>query len=62
MLLRKQEWKDREMPVIYYIVKYLAYILITLIYGYYAYREGYKQAQWDNLEYLLKKNGERTEE
>ena len=50
------------MPVIYYIVKYLAYILITLIYGYYAYREGYKQAQWDNLEYLLKKNGERTEE
>lgn len=50
------------MPVIYYIVKYLAYILITLVYGYYAYREGYKQAQWDNLEYFCcRKSGERIE-
>lgn len=49
------------MPIIYHIVKYSAYILITIVYGYYAYREGYKQAQRNELEYLIKKSSERTD-
>lgn len=43
------------MSIIKYIVKDLAYILITLAYGYYTYREGYKQAKKDLLEYIAKR-------
>lgn len=46
------------MSIIYRIVEYVVYTSIALVYGYYTYREGYKQAQRDNLEYLLKKSGE----
>lgn len=42
------------MSMIKYIVKDLAYILITVTYGYYTYREGYKQAKKDLLEYIAK--------
>lgn len=49
------------MTTIQYIVKYLAYILIIFVYGYYTYREGYKQANKEFAEWLYKKSREGTE-